>query len=247
MYSGWLLTHVKRSFHTKSRDNFSIWRDLFISGKSLAEVIKEIDLPACVIARILLSHYLTHIHQSELQETKPESQLKKEITQLLRDPNKIYNLQLREVVQEAIRIDPHFSPSGNLLKQSYGEKQETLIEGWLKQNQLSFHNEMDLRRQGFPKTPDFVLLIPVAFYFPKSQSYRVVNWIESKGMFGNENQHKKYSGEQFLSYHNRFGPGLVIYWGGFIEELELLDSSIYLAYEMPEKFIKLKSKYLQES
>lgn len=31
----------------------------------------------------------------------------------------------------------------------------------------------------------------------------VINWIESKALFANENSHKRYSDEQLLSYYNR--------------------------------------------
>ena len=238
------MSHVKRTFYTKSQCNLLLWKDLFISGKSLSDCVREIDLPACVIARILLSH---HLKQTDSEIASSETRMKKEITKLIQEPNKIQNEQLRVVVEEAVRIDPHFSPSGVLFKQSYGEKQELQIEDWLKENEISFQNENDLRREGFPKTPDFVLLVPVAFYQSKTRSYQVINWIESKGTFGNESQHKKYLNEQFLSYHNRFGPGLVIYWGGFVDELDLPSSCIYLSHELPNEIVKLYSKYLKKN
>ena len=58
--------------------------------------------------------------------------MKKEITKLIQEPSRIHNDQLRVVVEEAVRIDPHFSPSGVSFKQSHGEKQELQIEDWLK-------------------------------------------------------------------------------------------------------------------
>ncbi len=48
---------------------------------------------------------------------------------------------------------------------------------------------------------------------------RVVNWIESKALFGDEELHARYLVEQLHPYWNRYGPGMVIYWHGFVEEI----------------------------
>ena len=48
---------------------------------------------------------------------------------------------------------------------------------------------------------------------------RVVNWIDSKATFGDARLHRAQGTEQYQRYVNRFGPGLVIYWHGFLAEL----------------------------
>lgn len=48
---------------------------------------------------------------------------------------------------------------------------------------------------------------------------RVVHWIDSKASFGDPFVHREQGLKQFQSYVNRYGPGLVIYWMGFVEEL----------------------------
>lgn len=65
-------------------------------------------------------------------------------------------------------------------------------------------------------------------------------WIESKSSFGDPKTHAEYTREQYHSYVNRFGPGLVIYWCGFVDELQhspenqIGSSIVYLTDTPPE-------------
>lgn len=72
-----------------------------------------------------------------------------------------------------------------------------------------------MRAHGYPKTPDICLLEPIAI------DGIVVKWIESKAWFGDPISHAAYLRDQYWPYYNRFGPGLVIYWYGFVEEIDL--------------------------
>lgn len=96
---------------------------------------------------------------------------------------------------------------------SVGQEYELKLQNFLAERNLSFRNEEHLRSRGYDKTPDFKLEVPIAV------NGFVINWIESKARFGNIEIHQKYIKEQFLSYWNRFGPGLVIYWFGFLDNL----------------------------
>lgn len=87
------------------------------------------------------------------------------------------------------------------------------LQNYLSDREIEFHDEHHLRLRGYDKTPDIKLQVPIAV------NGFVINWIESKALFGNDEVHKKYIKEQFFSYWNRFGPGLVIYWFGFLDTL----------------------------
>jgi hypothetical protein len=92
-----------------------------------------------------------------------------------------------------------------------------------------------MRVKGYPKTPDVKLQVPVII------NDRVVNWLESKASFGDEYTHRMNTKDQFGGYKNRYGPGIVIYWFGFIQELQEEDPDILLADNLPSNIIRLST------
>lgn len=102
----------------------------------------------------------------------------------------------------------------NLCFRSIGLEYELRLERELRLMNITFSDENILRARGYDKTPDFKLDVPIAV------DGFIVNWIESKALFGDEENHSGYLKEQLLCYWNRFGPGLVIYWFGYLETLE---------------------------
>ena len=95
---------------------------------------------------------------------------------------------------------------------------------------LAFRGEEHLRLKGYDKTPDIKLDIPFAV------DGFIINWIESKALFGDEEGHRTYLKDQYLSYWNRFGTGLVIYWLGFLETIDQMnEKKIIVMSEFPSK------------
>ena len=90
-----------------------------------------------------------------------------------------------------------------------------------------------------------------------------MNWIDSKATFGDDCTHRwglrdtqwSQSGresqrngwlpcreqlrEQYEKYINRFGPGMIIYWFGFISDLQKLSDELLLAEKLPTDVVLL--------
>ncbi|KAI5643053.1 hypothetical protein NE865_04775 [Phthorimaea operculella] len=129
-------------------------------------------------------------------------------TNLIEDPDLAYEVFL------GVMNDNQYGPYSDVIKQCIGQDYETKLQRELEAMNISFSDENELRLRGYDKTPDFKLDVPIAV------GDFIVHWIESKALFGDEENHSMYLTEQFTSYYNRFGTGMVIYWFGYLETLE---------------------------
>lgn len=77
--------------------------------------------------------------------------------------------------------------------------------------------------------------MPIAVRDPQlGSSWRLVSWIDSKATFGDDRIHTRQYEEQYSTYVNRYGPGLVIYWFGCVEGLSCLDPNVAVLEGFPE-------------
>ncbi|KAI2808672.1 hypothetical protein BLOT_006617 [Blomia tropicalis] len=107
---------------------------------------------------------------------------------------------------------------------------EMEVRTLLDQRRISYMSEDELRSRSYDVTPDFRLNIPLIVI----QTHRkhddnipekvdgekerlVVTWIECKALFASLECHCEYYENQFYSYINRFGNGLILYKFGFVE------------------------------
>lgn len=60
--------------------------------------------------------------------------------------------------------------------------------------------------------------VPICIKGGDSQ-WHMVHWIDSKASFGDDRTHAQQMEGQYATYVNRYGPGCVIYWFGFISDL----------------------------
>ncbi|XP_062550499.1 CDAN1-interacting nuclease 1 isoform X2 [Armigeres subalbatus] len=130
-------------------------------------------------------------------------------------------------------------PITDTIRRCIGEEYEVKLKQLARDMGMVFYDEGDLRRTGYDKTPDLKLAIPCMY------KGRVVNWIESKASFGDMDSHLKYVRDQLISYGNRFGSGIVIYWFGYLDMIaDCAENGDYVTvidgFPGPEEFEFLK-------
>ncbi|XP_014901987.1 CDAN1-interacting nuclease 1 isoform X2 [Poecilia latipinna] len=172
----------------------------------LLELANEVDLSPALMARIILDRFLKDMDGGMPSKTVLNSMLK--------EPSLIQDHILANNIYQCTINDCCYGPLVDCIKHAVGQEHEVLLRDKLMERNLSFLDENQLRTMGYDKTPDIILEVPVAV------EGHIIHWIESKASFGDDHSHRTYLNEQFWSYWNRFGPGLVIYWYGFIEELD---------------------------
>jgi hypothetical protein len=138
---------------------------------------------------------------------------KKTFWKAVREPNSITDGRTKREIIEITEADPVYSPWGNEVQYKRGLWGEGQLQGWLDSRGLTYRTEKDLRGE-YPKTPDCLLDEPI----------RVngwdINWIESKASFGDKIEINKNVKKQLTPYTELFGDGLVVYWFGFVDEIE---------------------------
>ncbi|XP_073783632.1 CDAN1-interacting nuclease 1 isoform X1 [Danio rerio] len=172
----------------------------------LLELANQVDLSPALLARLMLECFL-----EERNASVPSRQV---LNNMLREPYLIPDLVLAKHIEQCTVNDCCYGPLVDCIKHAIGLEHEDTLRDKLRERNLSFLDENQLRVKGYDKTPDIILEVPIAV------DGHIVHWIESKASFGDDHSHNTYLNEQFWSYCNRFGPGLVIYWFGFISELD---------------------------
>ncbi|OWR44881.1 CDAN1-interacting nuclease 1 [Danaus plexippus] len=154
------------------------------------------------------------------------------VKKYIKDTTLIENKDLAYQVFMGIMHDNRYGPHLDIMRQSIGLEYELRLERELRLMNISFSDESVLRLRGYDKTPDFKLDVPIAV------DGFIVNWIESKALFADDENHLGYLKEQLMCYWNRFGPGMVIYWFGYLETLDCtpeVNNMFILRTKFPDK------------
>jgi len=250
-----------RRFEAMSRDPSTPPNEVIIFN-----IAKDIEFPPSMLAKMIVERYLWWKKKSAQLKTLSEADAngvpganlddvgrpalrqadadsnevveisvsKQEVNKALRNPETLLaeNARLASEVPLCNVLDDDYGPVSDMIKQSIGHEKEVYLKRRAKELNLVFKDEDQMRAEGFDKTPDLRLEIPVAI------EGVVIHWIESKASFGDESTHSVYLKDQFWSYQNRFGPGIVIYWFGFIEELDVNRSKGILLFDhLPGNFV----------
>ena len=167
------------------------WR----GGKTILELASQNRFPPVLIASIMLK----------------EMGLKSK--SIIKNPALLNNRRLEQDVIQAIENDMDFSPRGHEVQSRLGDLGEELIHDWLTDYDLDFLTESDLNKEPNAKTPDFLLNESIDVNGSK------VKWIESKAVFADETEHNRYQKKQLGFYEDLFGPGMVVYWYGYLDTI----------------------------
>lgn len=168
------------------------------AGHSLLDIAEWINLAPTMVARRVME---LHCGMS-----------RKAISAAMRDPMKIEDTRLRKQVEQCVQCDEYSGPAVDRARNVIGQEYELRLADQLRALRLQFECENDLRARGCYKTPDVLLRVPVAF------CGSVVCWVDSKAKFGDEFTLTKDYNDSISSYVGRFGPGMVVYWFGFIDD-----------------------------
>ncbi|KAI0210564.1 CDAN1-interacting nuclease 1 [Lamellibrachia satsuma] len=163
----------------------------------LLQMADEVDLSPALLARLILEHHLI------LADPHGEPPARNVLTQQLKDTTLIDDPLLANEVHMCVVTDDIYGPLVDTIKQYPFISKHILHFAMqhkrkLKEKDMVYLDEDQLRAKGYDKTPDFKLEIPVAV------DGHVVNWVESKASFGDEDSHQTYLKEQFWSYWNRY-------------------------------------------
>uniref|UniRef100_A0A1A9WE78 CDAN1-interacting nuclease 1 n=1 Tax=Glossina brevipalpis TaxID=37001 RepID=A0A1A9WE78_9MUSC len=200
-----ITTHIKaRHWRHESRTlkYLEIYNECSANSKDsdiLLKIAREHGIGPITLCRYIL-------------KCKYEMKNKAEISHLLKYPQLIEDHQLSANVIQCICSDNQDGP---------------LLKDLATKAGLHFHDENELRRLGYDKTPDLKMILPFLY------RGEAINWIESKAGFGDIKSHRYYTQQQYQSYCNRFGPGIVIYWMGYQEETATLPGSIIVLDDFP--------------
>lgn len=219
----------------------SIYHQLLVKRvKALTHQINMLDITRKVSSGIPLFDIATSMGFSpyKLAKMYTEHTVGKDfqISKFLEDSDSISDQHLRADIIRCCADDNSYSIENELIKHCVGCEYESILVEKMTEKGLCFETETEMRQQGKSKTPDALLLIPMCVYDETGTSH-IVNWIDSKGMFGDEDVYYEHV-EQLKSYCNRYGTGMVIYWHGFVESIRTVSERGILVLDgFPEKWL----------
>ncbi len=188
---------VKKRFYVVKKNAKYLLKD-WKKGKTLMDLAEKNKFPPILTAMIIFQE---------------DGASKKQFWEYVRDPDKLESGETAAELRNVTENDLIYSPYGNQKQKERGEWGEELLEKWLDEQKISYRNENDLRGE-YEKTPDCLLDEPMMLNGTK------IYWIESKASFGDNIEFRFNSRKQLEPYVRLFGPGIVVYWMGCLNDLQ---------------------------
>ncbi|MDO5862278.1 MAG: C15orf41 family protein [Thermoplasmata archaeon] len=189
---------VKKRFYMVKNASGKMLKE-WNKGKSIMELSRKYNFPPILTAMFIFQE---------------DGASKKEFWAYIRDPTLLESEETADEVREAVKNDIVYSPAANDRQRDRGIWGEGLLHEWLDGQGITYRTENDLRGTEFTKTPDCLLDKPVIYEGHK------IFWVESKASFGDNTEFRFNARKQLVPYTQLFGPGLVVYWVGCLDDLE---------------------------
>jgi len=199
IYSQKVVRKTKRDFYLIQRQSDAMLRE-WKNGKSLLCIAEE-----RMFSPVLTSSFIL----------KNDGFTKRQFRELLNDPESIKQKRIRKEIKEVLDADIIYSPQGIENQKKRGVFCEDQIQEWLDGREMDYFTEEESRALERKKTPDFLLKCPMEY------DGRTINWVESKGSFGSPYQTRYDYDNQLSHYVKLFGPGIVSYWMGYIDDTHM--------------------------
>jgi len=176
----------------------------WLKGESFVKIADELEFSPILFASFILM--------------KKKGFGRKQFNDMLRDTKLIHDLRIKNEIEECIKVDFVYSPWAYDIQKKNGEEGERRGAEWLDKRKIPYLTEKDNKLiSHHRKTPDFLFEKPMDINGFKA------NWIESKAMFGDDREVSRQYKKQIGPYLEYFGPGIVVYWYGFIDDISLGD------------------------
>jgi|GEM_PF-150513 len=195
IYTHRITRNATRNFY-KVKAKISRLLQEWETGTTLFELAKRYEFPPVLMAYLVLME---------------KGVGRKQFWKYVRNPSCIQNKRVHRDIQEVVEKDYIYSPAGTDLQVKRGKDGEATMAIILDQYKIQYLVEKELRGVS-TKTPDFLLHKPLIV------DGMVINWIESKANFGDLVEVRRNYTKQLSAYVKLFGPGMVVYWFGYVDD-----------------------------
>ncbi len=206
---------VKKRYHTVKKNSARMLRE-WKKGRTIMEIANYYQFPPVLTAMMLFQE---------------DGASKKKFWEFVNNPELLQCDAAAVEIAEAIENDLVYSPDANDKQRERGLWGEALLWDWLNEQGIEYCTEADLRDAG-GKTPDCLLKERMLY------EGKEIAWIESKASFGDNVEFKFNSKKQLIPYTELFGPGVVVYWTGCLEDMECPENVYITDISLLEKKLK---------
>eukprot|EP00977_Amphora_coffeiformis_P026952 scaffold31831_cov168-Amphora_coffeaeformis.AAC.3 len=253
------VNHIKKT-SPKVKADLQQYIDEYCDGATMLTLAKKANYPPFLFARYMVEG-LTHIPKPDIGKAvaNPSQMITDSsvLQPLYRRSEEVcmggdngqllapFTTRLAQELHQALTMDPLCGPRHDVARRMVGVEFEVVLEKQLSSIGIPFESEAHLRSRGTSRTPDVLLRTPVAIPFrphnqDEEETWKIINWIDSKALFGDVNTHQQSVVPQAESYLHRFGPGLILYWFGHAPPALLNDLAgelVIAGWELPSRFM----------